>query len=601
LPSADAEIGFELPEPMKQVQLYLAFGSYYLFKTEASNHAIGNVIGYKARMTATPEDYISFGVEYTHDRLFNNRVNGYVSFQVPLGKKKAKTKSKHKYYKHRIECDSYYTGIRRKTQDPYHNEIIPFYEETHTFNADRTAPNPYRFIFVNNINLDSDQIGSGSGTFEDPYTTLKLGELNSIPGDIIYVFYGRGNDDGYNKGFIFKSRQVLTSSSLNLDAKGFIIQASTPFNPPKVSNQFLPSSSTILAVDCLDILLQGFNISSLNKNTIFYTNSSGIIQNNTINSINNDSIYLINSGVTLQNNTITAPAGKLSLFHEKLKDSILQFNIFNEGIKITGNDQQADLYKINNNRFNITSNNAINLENPAVSLFINNNEFYSKDNTNTAINYKKNQSSLSNSNIITNYKNNSIVKGFLNGISHEFLTKENESTSFIQNIISSTTEKGIIVNSSSQNGTYSISENSVLSGTCALAFFPLQGSDVTCFVDRNTFLINGNDFSNIFVETVSKGNLSIINNKIKNIAGKGILISNKNSSSQLYSYEIIQNTIEAGFTEGIEILNAQNSQGSTYGSILNNQIGSNDVINDVFFSVENNAFGNIVGGSNIEY
>jgi hypothetical protein len=598
LPSADAEIGFELPEPMKQVQLYLAFGSYYLFKTEASNHAIGNVIGYKARMTATPEDYISFGVEYTHDRLFNNRVNGYVSFQVPLGKKKAKTKSKHKYYKHRKECDSYYTGMRRKTQDPYHNEIIPFYDETHTFNADRTAPNPYRFIFVNNTNLDPDQIGSGSGTFEDPYTTLKLGELNSIPGDIIYVYYGRGNDDGYNKGFVFKSRQMLTSSSLNLDAKGFIIPASTPFNPPKVSNHFLPSSSTILAANCLDIVLQGFNLSSSNTNTIFYSNSSGQIQNNTITALNSDAIHLENSSITLQNNTITAPAGKLSLFHEKLKDSILQFNIFNEGIKITGNDQQANLYKINNNKFNITSNDAINLENPAISLLINHNEFYSTNSTNTAINYQKNQSSLSNANIITTYKNNSIVKGFQNGINHEFLTKENESTSFLQNNISSTTEKGIIVKSSSQNGNCSISENSILSGTCALAFYPLQGSDVTCLVDRNTFLINGNAFSNIFVETVSKGNLSITNNKIENTAGIGILISNKNSSSQLYSYEIIQNTIKAGFAEGIEIVNAQNSKGSTYGSILNNQIGSTDVINKVFFSVENNALGNICSSVN---
>jgi len=64
----------------------MAFGSYYLFKTHAQNHAIGNAMGYKARLTATPEDYISFGVEYTHDRLFNNRVNGYISFQVPLGK-----------------------------------------------------------------------------------------------------------------------------------------------------------------------------------------------------------------------------------------------------------------------------------------------------------------------------------------------------------------------------------------------------------------------------------------------------------------------------------------------------------------------------------
>lgn len=569
LPSADAEIGFELPEPFKQVHLYMAFGSYYLFKTHAQNHAIGNAMGYKARLTATPEDYISFGVEYTHDRLFNNRVNGYISFQVPLGKKTVKAKSKSKYYKHRKECDAYYIGMERKTQDPYHNEIIPFYDETFSYDAYLNNNRiKRRFIFVNNTNLDSDQIGSGSGTFEDPYTTLKLGEINSDPADIIYVFYGRGNDDGYNKGFIFKNKQLLTSSSIPLEADGLFIPAVNPGKDPLVTNQLASTSHTIFADGLDDIVVQGFNLTSATLTPVYLSNSSASIKNNNISSL----------------------TGIYSFIHQGTKDSLIAFNFFSEGLKIEGTNVKAQNYSIIGNTIHTSSKDGLELINPSITTSIFNNNFISKSLTNSAINYLCNDTQNNTTTVI--YRNNLVNLGFLHGIKHQHSIKTGESASFLNNQIYTSLNSGIEYQSSSQNGSCLITENVIRLAESGILISCLSDSDLSVNIEKNNLSSSTTTKNHITIKTQSKGKASISNNTLSN-GFNGIYLENSSPNFDMFSFQITENKINV-VGDGICVFNMTNSFGSSYGTIEQNQVVSTSGTNTcIGVELYPSAYGNI--------
>ena len=87
-------------------------------------------------------------------------------------------------------------------------EIIVEKDKKQTFYAlNPLTGDPLNIIFVNNLAPDAD------GSIEHPYPTLLLGEQNSIPGDIIYVFEGDGTTKGMDAGINLKDNQSLLGSA----------------------------------------------------------------------------------------------------------------------------------------------------------------------------------------------------------------------------------------------------------------------------------------------------------------------------------------------------------------------------------------------------
>ena len=546
LPCADAELGFFLPEPMKQIKLYLAAGGYYLFKQQALHHEIGNAPGFKARLSATPEDWISFNVEYTYDRLFKSRTNASINFNIPLGKKETPSKKKSKYQKSRDPCKSFYAFEERKSQDPYHNEIIPFYHEKHLFSpASSKTGLAHSFIFVNNTNLDPLEVGSGSGTFEDPYTTLKLGEENSKPYDIVYVFYGRGNDAGYNKGFNFQNEQLLTSGSVPIYIDGYFIPAFEPGLNPYVSNFKNTAFSTILAQNLDFIALQGFNLSS--KTTPV--------------------VELRSVGAQIQSNTLNASSSFPALAHYSPFSGFILQNKFNQSGLLVINGYPAKNYSIAGNSFSYNGAYGIYIQNVAESIFITNNTFDSLISSVGGIYFTGSSyiDGLKNCNVI--YRNNSTVKGdFTYGIYNEFdLNQPFNLIASNNDLTNGLIENGFFYLGYNDNSSITLSENNIKAAVTGVSI-ENHGANFLAKIEENNILTSQNNGSyGILYKSYDSASLSVLNNTSSSYAP--LDITNYIPKIGLISLDIQKNNlISNDFILSIR----NNGVGSTYGNILNN-------------------------------
>lgn len=547
LPCADAELGFFLPEPMKQIKLYLAAGGYYLFKQHALHHQIGNAPGFKARLSATPEDWISFNVEYTYDRLFKSRTNASINFNIPLGKKETPSKKKSKYQKRHDPCQDFYAFQERKSQDTYHNEIIPFYHEKHLFSpASSKTGLAHSFVFVNNTNLDPLEIGSGSGTFEDPYTTLKLGEENSKPYDIVYVFYGRGNDAGYNKGFNFQNEQLLTSGAVPIYIDGYFIPAFEPGLNPYVSNFKNSAISTILAQNLDFITLQGFNLSSKTSNVV----------------------ELTSVGAQISNNTLNATSNIAALVHFSPSSGFILENKFNDsGIEVI-NGYPAKSYNIVGNSFSYKGGTGISFENVAENIFIANNTFEALTLASNAILFTNGSyvDGLNSCNVI--YRNNSTIKGSFNyGIYNTFginqpliITASNNN--FSNGVINN---NGFFYLGYNDNSCITLSENNIKAAITGISI-ENHGANFLAKIEENNILTSQNSGSfGIVYKTYDSGSLSVLNNTSSSYAP--LDITNYIPKIGLLTLDIQKNNlISNNFILSIR----NNGVGSTYGNILNN-------------------------------
>ncbi|MBM3191130.1 MAG: hypothetical protein FJZ63_00560 [Chlamydiae bacterium] len=135
LPCVDTSLGFTLPPPCDQIGLYLEIGYYYLFKQTATygshnfgtlaSSSIGNAYGGRARLNCNPKEWIGFGVEYTYDRLFHSRFNGFVAFKIPLGPKHLAHSTKNRYPYKKSPCDLHLEWQQLQTQSIARNNIVP--------------------------------------------------------------------------------------------------------------------------------------------------------------------------------------------------------------------------------------------------------------------------------------------------------------------------------------------------------------------------------------------------------------------------------------------------------------------------------------------
>ncbi len=211
LPCVDGEVGTSLAKPF-----YFAAGTYYLFEEASHDLNLGKAWGWKARFDVDMGHYFAVGMLVTHDRIFNTRVQGYLSLNIPLGPWKCMKDGFKNFEKRRI--------VR--------NEIIPIQTKRKSrtpLSSDDTGVS--RFLFVNNT-----ASFGGDGTFEKPFTSLKEAEANSVSGDVIYVFPGDGTPRHMDEGIVLKKKQVLASSGSTLDLETVVIPPQTPGVNPTITN-----------------------------------------------------------------------------------------------------------------------------------------------------------------------------------------------------------------------------------------------------------------------------------------------------------------------------------------------------------------------------
>jgi hypothetical protein len=279
LPMAEVEIGATLPDPFDQVGLYLACGGYYLFKQKGLVSSSGDTPGGKVRLQASPNPYITFGADYSYDKLFKSRANGFIAFNVPLGRIVHDSSPKKKHT----------SWALIQGQDPVRQEIIPFYKQKHQFVQQSPLGATIHVLFVDN---SYGQIGDG--TKETPFSSLASAEKASKEGDLIYVFYGDGTSKGYDEGFTFKNRQKLLGSAASFDLYGIKVPSLTPEHYPLIFSQ----DSTIKALSVEDIEMQGLHVRA-EKNAAFVCSlSSGMFSRNSFEGGKNSPAIVVDSPVT---------------------------------------------------------------------------------------------------------------------------------------------------------------------------------------------------------------------------------------------------------------------------------------------------------------
>ena len=455
LPSADGEIGINLPPPFKQLGLYLGMGGYYLFKQKGffNFQNAGNVPGARARLHASPADWFTLGVEYTYDKLFKSRFNGFAAFNIPLGPRKLKGSKRSRFPYKKSESDQYLDWMKIKTQSVKRNEIIPFYTKSHRFPHISEEGEPFHFVFVNNTGAaqigQGVESGTGTGTFEDPYTTLKLADLEAPEDAVVYVFFGDGTTRNYDEGYGFKSGQILSSSGTDLILNGVTIPAFTPNQKAKVTNT---SGAVFFGEGVNAVTINGFEILADSERAVKLGSSAVTLRRNEIQGAD---------GFTTVD--IQEPFGNSYFFENTIKSGGGQVN-GNPVIAIeSANGNRSNVIQLKNNTIEAKGGqNAVNCLNLFDSVAFYTNTVRSEDVSGTAFDI----SSESNSPVGGSYTfvGNSVDAGFQSGIEFDWNSETRNSLRVRNNSITSATiERCVSYNSNapftSEGGLVNIAGN----------------------------------------------------------------------------------------------------------------------------------------------
>ena len=114
--------------------------------------------------------------------------------------------------------------------------------------------NSFHVWFVDNSN----QPGPGTGTYANPFNTLKAAQNASSPCDVIYVFPGNGSDSGMNQGIILQDNQKLLGTTK--EAFGLCPAAAGCGNPTITNSAFGPDGVTPVIVLANNNQIAGLNI-----------------------------------------------------------------------------------------------------------------------------------------------------------------------------------------------------------------------------------------------------------------------------------------------------------------------------------------------------
>jgi hypothetical protein len=251
------EVGAHPIDFMNSYDLYAGIGPYYL-----NAHDGQTTWGIKVRVKAEITKYVHVELSNSYDHLFNNRFQGTLTLSYPFGPKCCRN-GKKPQIANEMHC--------RAVQPVERQEIIAVHKHKNTYTVDPIAidpitQQPIHVVFVNNLNA-----GPTDGTFENPYVFLShldsntmSAEVNSAPGNVIYVFSGNGSNSGMNQGqFIMKDSQRLLGSGNSHTfntTKGLLTVPAQTSALPSIASVPRASGSVVVVGNNNEI--SGFNIQS---------------------------------------------------------------------------------------------------------------------------------------------------------------------------------------------------------------------------------------------------------------------------------------------------------------------------------------------------
>ncbi|HPE85374.1 MAG TPA: inverse autotransporter beta domain-containing protein, partial [Chlamydiales bacterium] len=125
LPSIFGSLGFPIPT-WDFMELYFAFGPYYLVERTKSDIDCGGSFGAFTRLSAKVYDGITIGVDGTFDGTFHAIAQGFIAITFPWGPAQlVKNDNRWRSWFPSSSCKSEALIRRRMQSAVWHNEIIP--------------------------------------------------------------------------------------------------------------------------------------------------------------------------------------------------------------------------------------------------------------------------------------------------------------------------------------------------------------------------------------------------------------------------------------------------------------------------------------------
>lgn len=361
----DAEIGCHFFR-RKFFDLYAGTGPYY-FKGRLGKPAIGG----KARIAARIPPYFSLEAGDSYDQIFHNRFHLEAAISIPFG-----PKARPHIEKAGCRSCSQQIALQRWLYDPPNrNEIIVLDTKEKTRAAiDPESGLPFFFLFVDNTS-------SSDGTFENPYSTLLAAELNSEPGNVIYVFPGDRTDRGMNSGISLQTNQRFLGAGIS---HSFLTTLGAIDVPPQAVGLPVIGNSDAGGIFAVVLLANNNEVSGFFINETRGLNGIGAhtsFGNNTV--IAQNIIQTLNSGVCvfLQGNPFmgnvnitncaflgadTSDTFGIDLFQAEVGNIYIADNVFSGVNETSGLAKGIDLFhtqnlnvRILNNVFSSVSSNGV--------------------------------------------------------------------------------------------------------------------------------------------------------------------------------------------------------------------------------------------------
>ena len=192
-PGIDSALtGFDVTLRLRPKQLAFMNGSVELGGYGYSSDLVNSFGGGRVRLAAQTRRGFSVGVEVNHDDRF--RTTGSLGIGYVFGANGG--------------VGGEYSGLGRDLEQTIRNDHIVRFNQDIELAIDPDTGLPYDVIHVNNTADGT----IGDGSVETPFDELIDAELNSSPGDIIYVNVGDGTDNLYDQGITLQDDQFLFST-----------------------------------------------------------------------------------------------------------------------------------------------------------------------------------------------------------------------------------------------------------------------------------------------------------------------------------------------------------------------------------------------------
>lgn len=221
----DVEVGWLLPGKIAERLDLRAFGGGYSYQGEN----IPEFAGWSTRLQADIADRLEMSLKLTDDELFHTTVS--FSAAVHFGGFQSQEHTRH-------------SGMQRMAEPVRRNINIA------SAVSDVTVPgqvglDPNDGLPFNIIHVNSNAAGPGTGTVEDPFTSLSTG-LGVPLGDIVFVHAGSSFNAAPENTVVLADSQNLFGEGLITSATGNRIVTNT-VSIAQIGNLILPSSPTFLA------------------------------------------------------------------------------------------------------------------------------------------------------------------------------------------------------------------------------------------------------------------------------------------------------------------------------------------------------------------